>query len=101
MHFQILPSEPSAFAFLTAFVSGVIVSLTLRLYKLSRNYRYVTRVLSKEKKALKQEKDFGQGHRIGAGRIWAPIPTLLRTHGYDFTFLFILLFNQIYRLIEK
>lgn len=95
------PSEPSAFAFVTAFISGVIVSLTLRLYKLSRNYRYVTRVLSKEKKALKQEKDFGQGHRIGAGRIWAPIPTLLRTHGYDFTIFFVLFFNHIYRLIEK
>lgn len=55
--------------------------MTLRLYKLSRNYRYVTRVLSKEKKSLKQEKDFGQGHRIGAGRVWAPLPAVLRTQG--------------------
>lgn len=78
----ILPHiESSAFAFVTAFISGILVSMTLRLYKLSRNYRYVTRVLSKEKKALKQEKDFGQGHRIGAGRIWAPLPSLLRTQG--------------------
>lgn len=30
-----------------------MVSITLRLYKLSRNYRYVTKVLSKEKKELK------------------------------------------------
>lgn len=71
----------SAFAFVTAFISGILVSMTLRLYKLSRNYRYVTRVLSKEKKALKQEKDFGQGHRIGAGRVWAPLPSVLRTQG--------------------
>lgn len=71
----------SAFAFITAFISGILVSMTLRLYKLSRNYRYVTRVLSKEKKALKQEKDFGQGHRIGAGRVWAPLPSVLRTQG--------------------
>lgn len=71
----------SAFAFITAFISGILVSMTLRLYKLSRNYRYVTRVLSKEKKALKQEKDFGQGHRIGAGRVWAPMPSVLRTQG--------------------
>lgn len=78
---SLYPPEPSAFAFVTAFISGVIVSLTLRLYKLSRNYRYVTRVLSKEKKALKQEKDFGQGHRIGTGRVWAPLPSLLRTQG--------------------
>lgn len=71
----------SAFTFITAFISGILVSITLRLYKLSRNYRYVTRVLSKEKKALKQEKDFGQGHRIGAGRVWAPMPSVLRTQG--------------------
>lgn len=55
--------------------------MTLRLYKLSRNYRYVMRVLSKEKKGLKQEKDFGQGHRIGTGRVWAPLPSVLRTQG--------------------
>ncbi|XP_055299196.1 piezo-type mechanosensitive ion channel component isoform X28 [Sitodiplosis mosellana] len=71
----------SAFAFIKAFISGILVSMTLRLYKLSRNYRYVTRVLSKEKKALKQEKDFGQGHRIGTGRVWAPLPSVLRTQG--------------------
>lgn len=74
-------TESSAFAFITAFISGVLVSMTLRLYKLSRNYRYVTRVLSKEKKALKQEKDFGRGHRIGTGRVWAPLPSVLRAQG--------------------
>lgn len=47
---------------------------------------------------MKQEKDFGQGHRIGAGRIWAPIPTLLRTHGYDFTFF---CSSMEYRLIDR
>lgn len=73
--------ESSAFAFVTAFISGLLVSLTLKLYKLSRNYRYVTRVLSKEKKSLKQEKDFGKGHRIGTGRVWAPLPSVLRTQG--------------------
>ncbi|XP_031619369.1 piezo-type mechanosensitive ion channel component isoform X2 [Contarinia nasturtii] len=75
------PAVSSAFTFIKAFISGILVSMTLRLYKLSRNYRYVTRVLSKEKKALKLEKDFGQGHRIGAGRVWAPLPSVLRTQG--------------------
>lgn len=66
---------------MSAFISGILVSATLRLYKLSRNYRYVMQVLSKEKKALKQDKDFGQGHRIGTGRVWAPLPSVLRTQG--------------------
>lgn len=55
--------------------------MTLRLYKMSRNYRYVMRVLSKEKKLLKQEKNFGHGNRIGSGRIWAPLPSVVRTQG--------------------
>lgn len=73
--------EPKALAFVTAFISGILVSMTLRLYKLSRNYRYVTRILSKEKKVLKLEKGFGQGNRIGTGRVWAPLPAALRTQG--------------------
>lgn len=73
-------SEPGALSFVTAFMSGILVSLTLRLYKLSRNYRYATRILSREKKELKQEKGFGQGNRIG-NRVWAPLPSVLRTQG--------------------
>lgn len=75
---------------------------------MSRNYRYVTKVLSKEKKELKvrtytcnrwlnfssnfrflifqAEKDFGQGHRIGTGNVWAPLPSILRTRGYVLNF---------------
>lgn len=31
---------------------------------------------------FKAEKDFGQGHRIGTGNVWAPLPSILRTRGY-------------------
>lgn len=36
-----------------AFISSVLVSLTLRLHRVSRSYRYVMRVLAREKKTLK------------------------------------------------
>lgn len=77
----LLSKGSSLFAFISAFISGVLVSMTLRLYKMSRKYRYVMRVLSKEKKVLKQEKEFGHGSRIGTGRIWAPLPSVMRTQG--------------------
>lgn len=35
------------------FISSVLVSLTLRLHRVSRSYRYVMRVLAREKKTLK------------------------------------------------
>lgn len=35
------------------FISSVLVSITLRLHRISRSYRYVMRVLAKEKKTLK------------------------------------------------
>lgn len=34
-------------------ISSVLVSITLELHRLSRNYRYVLQVLAREKKALK------------------------------------------------
>lgn len=46
-------TEPSGIEFIMAFLSGMIVTITLRLYKLSRNFRYVSRVLTKEKQELK------------------------------------------------
>lgn len=46
-------TERSFLATIVAYISGLMVSITLRLYKMSRNYRYVTKVLSKEKKELK------------------------------------------------
>lgn len=48
------------FAIIIAFLSGMLVSLTVRLYSLSRNYRYVMRVLADENKALKRMKNDSQ-----------------------------------------
>jgi hypothetical protein len=36
-----------------AFISSILVSITLRLHRVSRSYRYVMRVLAREKKILK------------------------------------------------
>lgn len=38
----------------------MLVSVTVRLYSLSRNYRYVMRVLSDENKVLKQMENVSQ-----------------------------------------
>jgi hypothetical protein len=35
------------------FISSILVSITLRLHRVSRSYRYVMRVLAREKKTLK------------------------------------------------
>lgn len=56
-------------------LAGMLVTVTLRLYKLSRNYRYVMRVLAREKREMKAQPDFGKGHRVGAGNVWSPMPT--------------------------
>lgn len=54
------------------FVNSVLVSLTIRLHRVSRNYRFVMRVLAKEKKALKSDPSFGMGLRTGASMVWTP-----------------------------
>lgn len=46
-------AERSFLATIAAVISGFMVSVTLLLFKMSRNYRYVTKVLAKEKKDLK------------------------------------------------
>lgn len=46
-------TERSFLSTVIAYISGFMVSVTLLLYKMSRNYRYVTKVLAKEKKDLK------------------------------------------------
>ncbi|KAG5675805.1 hypothetical protein PVAND_005679 [Polypedilum vanderplanki] len=54
-------------------LSSILVSLTLRLHRVSRSYRYVMRVLAREKKTLKHSPNFGAGFRSGANMIWTPI----------------------------
>lgn len=53
------------------FINSVLVSLTIRLHRVSRNYRFVMRVLAKEKNALKSKAGFGVG-RAGHGGAWTP-----------------------------
>ncbi|XP_035777482.1 piezo-type mechanosensitive ion channel component-like isoform X16 [Anopheles albimanus] len=59
----------SGLALIPAFVVGAIGSLTLRLHRVSRNYRYVMRVLSREKQELKETPGFGVGTRDKDG-VW-------------------------------
>ncbi|EAA15074.4 AGAP009276-PA, partial [Anopheles gambiae str. PEST] len=100
----------SGLALIPAFLAGVVGSVTLRLHRASRNYRYVMRVLTREKQVLKETPGFGVGVRDKDG-VWthyisrsgrdseqtssmsriasvlflSPTP-LPRTSYYDFTF---------------
>ncbi|XP_026726944.1 piezo-type mechanosensitive ion channel component isoform X3 [Trichoplusia ni] len=63
-----------------ALVSSFLVSITRYLMKYSRDYRYVSRTLSMEKKILKEKEGFGMGLREGSQMIWEPLPETLVTH---------------------
>ncbi|XP_053604167.1 piezo-type mechanosensitive ion channel component isoform X3 [Plodia interpunctella] len=56
------------------FINSLLVSLTRHLMKYSRDYRYVSRTLSVEKKILKEKEGFGIGIREGSQMIWEPLP---------------------------
>ncbi|XP_061378195.1 piezo-type mechanosensitive ion channel component isoform X1 [Danaus plexippus] len=60
-----------------AFMRSILVSLTRHLMKYSRDYRYVSRTLSVEKKRLKEKEGFGIGRREGSQMIWEPLPETL------------------------
>ncbi|XP_025418904.1 piezo-type mechanosensitive ion channel component-like isoform X8 [Sipha flava] len=57
-----------------AFVNSSTTTLTRKLNKISRDYRYVIRTLAVEKKTLKQNRGFGIGLRTGSSMIWQPMP---------------------------
>ncbi|XP_013133441.1 PREDICTED: piezo-type mechanosensitive ion channel component [Papilio polytes] len=63
-----------------AFISSLLVSLTRHLMKYSRDYRYVSKTLSVEKKKLKEKEGFGIGLREGSQMIWEPLPETLAHH---------------------
>ncbi|CAH0700428.1 unnamed protein product [Spodoptera exigua] len=63
-----------------AFISSFLVSLTRHLMKYSRDYRYVSKTLSIEKKILKEKEGFGIGLREGSQMIWEPLPETLQKH---------------------
>ncbi|XP_055681362.1 piezo-type mechanosensitive ion channel component isoform X3 [Lutzomyia longipalpis] len=54
-----------------AFIEGAMISLIIRLNRISRHYRYVVRVLAREKIELKNSPDFGIGRRAG-NMMWIP-----------------------------
>ncbi|CAG9862827.1 unnamed protein product [Phyllotreta striolata] len=58
--------------FLWAFIDGAMVSLTRYLNKYSRNYRLILKILSKEKRILKEQTDYNIGIRTGKEQIWHP-----------------------------
>ncbi|VEN64253.1 unnamed protein product, partial [Callosobruchus maculatus] len=58
--------------FIWAFLESSMISLTNFLNRYSRDYRYVLKVLSKEKKILKEKTAYNVGLRIGPGQVWHP-----------------------------
>nr|XP_037866690.1 piezo-type mechanosensitive ion channel component isoform X6 [Bombyx mori] len=82
-----LPEQETAFEKLKrfmetawAFISSFLVSVTRYLMRYSRDYRYVSRTLSVEKKILKEKEGFGIGLREGSQMIWEPLPEALIHH---------------------
>ncbi|XP_012270066.1 piezo-type mechanosensitive ion channel component [Orussus abietinus] len=62
--------------FIWAVMNSVMVSMTKYLNRFSLDYRYIRKVLAKEKKALKAKPDFRMGMRLGINQIWQPIPMM-------------------------
>ncbi|XP_063241990.1 piezo-type mechanosensitive ion channel component-like isoform X9 [Bacillus rossius redtenbacheri] len=64
---------------LWAFIESAMVSLTKYLNRNSKDYRYVVKILSMEKKMLKATSDFGLGIRSGPSMVWQPLPSVIET----------------------
>ncbi|XP_044744035.1 piezo-type mechanosensitive ion channel component isoform X4 [Chrysoperla carnea] len=58
-----------------AFIRSALLSLTLLLNKFSKNYRFVSKVLTQEKKLLKEGTAFRVGIRRGPAQVWQPLPS--------------------------
>ncbi|XP_048267511.1 piezo-type mechanosensitive ion channel component isoform X7 [Bombus terrestris] len=64
------------FKFIIVMVNSTLTSMTKYLNRFSRDYRYIRKVLTKEKKVLKTKPDFRMGMRLGITQIWQPIPVM-------------------------
>nr|XP_014270454.1 piezo-type mechanosensitive ion channel component isoform X3 [Halyomorpha halys] len=64
----------SLIKFIIAFINSIMVTITVYLNKFSRDYRFVMKTLTIEKKQLKSTKNFGSGIRRGSNRMWEPLP---------------------------
>ncbi|KAJ8687309.1 hypothetical protein QAD02_023103 [Eretmocerus hayati] len=72
------------FKFLWAFLNSIMVSMTRYLNRYSSDYRYIRKVLSKEKKILKAKPDFRMGTRLGISQMWQPLPIVTqRSSAYE------------------
>ncbi|XP_068981163.1 piezo-type mechanosensitive ion channel component isoform X7 [Bombus flavifrons] len=64
------------FKFIIVMINSTLTSMTKYLNRFSRDYRYIRKVLTKEKKVLKTKPDFRMGMRLGITQIWQPIPLM-------------------------
>ncbi|XP_072762725.1 piezo-type mechanosensitive ion channel component isoform X12 [Anoplolepis gracilipes] len=61
------------FKFLLVMVNSTLTSMTKYLNRFSHDYRYIRKVLAREKKALKAKPDFRMGTRLGINQMWQPL----------------------------
>ncbi|XP_078033569.1 piezo type mechanosensitive ion channel component isoform X1 [Augochlora pura] len=62
--------------FLIVIINSGLTTMTKYLNRFSRDYRYIRKVLAKEKKVLKAKPDFRMGMRLGISQMWQPIPLM-------------------------
>lgn len=61
------------FNFLIVIINSTFISMTRYLNRFSRDYRYIRKVLTKEKKLLKAKPDLQMGIRLGINKMWQPM----------------------------
>ncbi|XP_018306927.1 piezo-type mechanosensitive ion channel component isoform X3 [Mycetomoellerius zeteki] len=61
------------FKFLLVMINSTLTSMTKYLNRFSYDYRYIRKVLAKEKKMLKAKPDFRMGMRLGINQMWQPL----------------------------
>ncbi|XP_032683429.1 piezo-type mechanosensitive ion channel component isoform X2 [Odontomachus brunneus] len=59
--------------FLLAVINSTLISMTKYLNRFSHDYRYIRKVLMKEKTNLKAKPDFRMGLRLGINQMWQPL----------------------------
>ncbi|XP_011880859.1 PREDICTED: piezo-type mechanosensitive ion channel component 1 isoform X3 [Vollenhovia emeryi] len=64
------------FKFVLVMINSTLISMTKYLNRFSHDYRYIRKVLAKEKKILKAKPDFKMGMRLGINQMWQPIPLM-------------------------
>ncbi|XP_045471013.1 piezo-type mechanosensitive ion channel component isoform X4 [Harmonia axyridis] len=60
------------FIFLYYFLDSIMMSCTKFLNSYTKDYRYVIRVLRREKKNLKETTNYSVGRRVGSSQVWEP-----------------------------